>query len=114
AVSGEDGAFTVRHAPNRWDVLVAKSGALIGARARGSSSTTVKPPKAGPRTGQIRDVKTQAPIAGADVRLRAPMRFDTSETLGAFTDAKGNFTINGISPGAYQILATRPGYSIVP
>src|SRR5207249_6545595 len=65
-------------------------------------------------TGSLRDVKTQAPIAGADVRLRTPMRIDPGDTWASFTDAKGNFAITGIAPGAYQTLVTRPGYAVTP
>ncbi|HEY3054779.1 MAG TPA: carboxypeptidase-like regulatory domain-containing protein [Thermoanaerobaculia bacterium] len=114
AASAQDGTFTIQHAPSRWDSLQARSGTLIGSRARGSASTTVRLAKAASLTGSIRDVKTQAPIAGADVRLRAPMRFDPSETWTAFTDAKGNYAINGVAPGSYQIIVTRPGYTIAP
>jgi protocatechuate 3,4-dioxygenase beta subunit len=114
AVAAQDGTFTVNHAPSRWDSLQARSGALIGARARGSSSTTVRLAKAASLTGSIRDVRTQAPIAGADVRLRTPMRIDLSETWTAFTDAKGNYAINGVAPGSYQIVVTRPGYTVTP
>jgi protocatechuate 3,4-dioxygenase beta subunit len=116
ATSAQDGSFSVAHAPAKWQTVIAKSGTLIGSRARAGNPTNVVV-KLGPAaslTGSIRDVKTRAPIAGADVRLRQQMRFDASDTRGTFTDAKGNFSVTAIAPGSYQIFVTRPGYSIAP
>ncbi|HSP15712.1 MAG TPA: carboxypeptidase-like regulatory domain-containing protein [Thermoanaerobaculia bacterium] len=116
ATSGQDGTFSVAHAPAKWQLVVARSGNLIGTRARAASSSglVVKLGKSATLSGALRDMKTQAPIAGADVRLRAPMRIDASETWSALTDAKGNFTITGIVPGSYQVSASRPGYGFAP
>ena len=116
AKSAQDGTFTVAHASSKWQTIVAKSGALAGTRARTGSTSiaTIKLARAASLTGTVRDMKTQAPIAGADVRLRLPMRFDTSDSLGAVSDVKGNFAISGIVPGSYQMTATRPGYAIAP
>ena len=118
AKSADDGTFTVAHAPSKWQTVVAKTGSLAGTRARAASASTaaVKLGKAASLIGTVRDMKTQAPIAGADVRLRTPMRMmmDSSETWTAITDAKGNFALNGVVPGSYQIIATRPGFSFVP
>ena len=73
--------------------------------------------KAASVAGTVRDMKTHAPVAGADVRLRTPpmrMMMDSSETWTAITDAKGNFALNGVVPGSYQIVAMRPGYTVAP
>lgn len=114
ATSGQDGTFTIPHAPAKWQTIAARSGSLAGTRARIASSPVVviKLAKAASLTGSLRDSKTQTPIAGADIRLRALMRIDAGQSWSAFTDAKGNYAINGIIPGAYQVVATRPGYSI--
>ncbi|HEY8713075.1 MAG TPA: carboxypeptidase regulatory-like domain-containing protein, partial [Thermoanaerobaculia bacterium] len=113
ATSGQDGTFTIAHAPAKWALVVAKSGPLVGTRARAGAGSTVvvKLAKSASLTGSIRDMKTQVPLAGADVHLRVPMRIDAGQTWSTVTDAKGNFAINGIIPGSYQLAATRPGYA---
>ncbi|HEV8658989.1 MAG TPA: carboxypeptidase regulatory-like domain-containing protein [Thermoanaerobaculia bacterium] len=116
ATSAQDGTFTIAHAQAKWQAVVAQSGALIGSRARAGNPATVavKLARSASLTGSIRDLKSQAPLAGAEVRLRASNRIDLSETWTAFTDAKGNYAINGVAPGAYQIVVTRPGYMVAP
>lgn len=114
ATTDADGAFKVAHAPARWELLTATSGSLAGTRARTGAKNSIVVKLARPATlsGSLRDQKTQAPVAGAELWLRQPMRFDPSQTSGAITDAKGNFAITGIIPGSYQLTATRPGYSV--
>ncbi|HEX9163945.1 MAG TPA: carboxypeptidase regulatory-like domain-containing protein [Thermoanaerobaculia bacterium] len=112
ATTGQDGAFTIAHAPAKWQMIVVRSVALIGSRAHnGTAASTIRLARAASLTGSVREMKTQAPVAGAEVRVRTPMRFEASETAGAFTDAKGNFAISGILPGSYQLVVLRPGYS---
>ncbi len=113
ATSAENGTFSIAHAPAKWQMVFARSGTLIGARARAGNpaSVVVKLGKSATLTGTVRDMKTQAPIAGATLRLRTPMRFDPSESSRAFSDAKGNFAVTGVAPGSYQISLMRPGYA---
>ena len=115
AKSDENGTFSIAHAPAKWQMVYARSGSLIGSRARAGnpSSVVVKLGKAATLIGTVRDTKTLAPIAGADVRLRFQMRFEASEPAASFTDAKGTFTFT-VSPGAYQMFVTRPGYAFTP
>ncbi len=112
--SGQDGTFTVAHAPAKWGLLVARSGSLVGTRARAGASQRllVKLGKSATLSGSLRDLKTQAPVAGAEISLRVLPRFDPSVTSSAVTDAKGNFAMTGVIPGSYQLAATRPGYSV--
>ncbi|HEX7420361.1 MAG TPA: carboxypeptidase regulatory-like domain-containing protein, partial [Thermoanaerobaculia bacterium] len=114
--SGQDGTFTIAHAPAKWALVAAKSGALIGTRARtgAASALVVKLAKSASLSGSIRDMKTQSPVTGAYVSLGAPMRASAGQTWSAITDAKGNFAVTGIIPGSYQLSAGRPGYSIAP
>ena len=114
--SGQDGTFTVAHAPAKWELLAARSGSLLGTRARTGAPAilVVKLTKSASLSGSIRDMKTQAPVAGAYVSLGAAMRRQPGQSWSAVTDAKGNYAISGIVPGSYQIFVTRPGYSIQP
>src|SRR6185295_10271392 len=76
--------------------------------AKGSPSL-----KLGPSTtiyGSARDSRTQQPVAFAEVRLMvSQMRGGFAGS--AFTDAKGNFSIGGLSGGSYNVIGIRPGYS---
>ena len=114
ATSGEDGAFTVPHAPEKWQWIGAKTNALSGRRARGGDLTIRLQPTTSV-SGIVRDTKSNLPVAGAEVGLNRAGRFDFSappET--AISDAKGNFTLTDVAPGAYTFFVTRPGYAFEP
>lgn len=55
-------------------------------------------------TGTVSD-GAGAPIAGASVVLRGPVKYS------AMTDEGGKFSINGVTPGVYVLAVTKPGYS---
>lgn len=112
AASAQDGTFSIAHANSKWNLITARAGLLLGTRARGSSSGSivVRLAKAAALSGTILDSKTRTPVAGAEVSLRVPMRAE--EPMTAMTDAKGNYSLNGVVPGSYEIVAYRPGYAI--
>ncbi len=51
--------------------------------------------------GQVIEKKTKEPIIGARVRLL--LQDGTSAKMGAISDQKGNFLINNVPPGVYQV-----------
>ena len=109
ATSGDDGTFTVAHAPKDWRELEARAGTLAGLRAHSSSSTTIRLAKSPTVTGVVRDARSQTALAGADVRLAQGGPFAAAAaSRDGFTDAKGNFTITA-PPGSYELMMTRPG-----
>ena len=109
ATSGDDGTFTVAHAPKDWRELEARAGTLAGLRAHSSSSTTIRLAKAPTVTGVVRDAKSQSILAGADVRLLQGGPFAAAAaSRDGFTDAKGNFTITAPA-GTYELVMIRPG-----
>lgn len=113
ATSGENGVFTIAHAPKNWQWVSAKTSALSARRARGGDLTIRLQPSM-TFTGMVRDTKTAAPIVGAEVFVRPPARFDISGAMqSAFSDTKGNFTITDFVPGTYTLAATRPGYTFI-
>src|SRR5690349_10934990 len=69
----------------------------------------------GALSGRITEEGTGAPIAGAQVVLRAlgqplvgptpPTTFDTT------TDAAGRFAFNALAPGRYLLTLTKNGYA---
>ena len=54
-------------------------------------------------TGKISDKKSRSPLPGSNVIL-------VGTNLGAATDADGNFEINNVPGGEYEIMATFIGY----
>src|SRR5204862_7912267 len=90
--SGADGAFTVEHAPKNWQEVRAVSGTRVAARANGAA-LTLKLAKGGAITGSVRDIKSQLPLAGADVQIAMGVtRFGANMPFASTqTDAKGNY-----------------------
>lgn len=58
----------------------------------------------GKLTGEVTDVKTEAPLYGANVMVQGTL-------LGSSTDATGAFSIAGIPVGSYQIEVSMMGYA---
>lgn len=106
--SGENGAFTIAHAPAAWKVIEARSGSLRGTRAattKGDVAVRLGP--AGILMGVIRDAKTQQPITGAVVSVGVQQR---GEAAGAITDAKGVYSVV-VRPGTYDVVASHPAFA---
>jgi large repetitive protein len=116
AVTGEDGTFTVPHAPKKWESIEAHSGDRMAVHSReGKSSMTLKLATGASISGVVRDPRQQA-VAGATVSLpsNVPGRPGRGAVASTLTDAKGNYSIAGIRPGAYQIVASHPAFSVSP
>lgn len=109
AKTKEDGTFAAEHAPSKWDVLEARSGTMIGTRARGSE-LTIRLAKSASITGSARDIKTQGGVPGTEIALRTGRGEALRVVASAFADAKGNFTLGPIPAGNYEMSAVRPGY----
>jgi large repetitive protein len=110
--SGEDGSFTIAHAPNDWSWITAKSGTLAGRRAKTDKEPAIRLQPTATISGTIRDVKSSAPIAGAEVTLVQRARMGGGRGQSAITDSKGNFTIDDVPPGNHMLMAVRPRYDI--
>ena len=113
ATSGDDGAFTIERVPSKWQWLEVRSGHLRGRRARGSDLTVRLAPAVTLR-GSVRDMKTQAAVPGVEVLLLPDQRSEWRATDSALTDAKGNFTIADVAPGAYRLSASHPAFTFIP
>jgi protocatechuate 3,4-dioxygenase beta subunit len=113
--SGEDGSFTVAHAPAKWQLLEARLGDRVATRAReGKSSTTLKLVQGASVSGSVRDLK-QAPISGAVVALvtgggggRPGMRVAVAS---AITDPKGNYSLANVRAASYQLVIQHPSFT---
>lgn len=102
AKSGDDGSFTIAHAPAKWRELRAqtKSDIAIISRKTGSSYT-LHLRRGAIVSGVVRDAKTRTPIAGMLIAVSGD---------GAITDASGAFTLSPTLPGRYQLGSTHPLY----
>jgi protocatechuate 3,4-dioxygenase beta subunit len=117
ATTGSDGTFTIPHATLKSTTeLTARQGSRIATRTLGKDrgNVTLRLAPAASVTGRLLDTKTQLPIAGAavNVAVRRLDIFTNTNTAGAVTDAKGNYTIGGLAGGEYEITAQHPSYAI--
>src|SRR6266550_6950752 len=123
AMAGDEGTFTIAHAPANWQELQSRSGALAGTRARGSNGAlNIRLAKGAKVIGVVRDAKTHLALPNAEVRL-GPQMMGFGRRMRGFldgggpviesvlSDAKGNFTITA-APGQYNLTAIYPGSMI--
>jgi uncharacterized GH25 family protein len=107
--SGEDGTFTIAHAPPQWTMLTAQSEGMIGQVPFAKKDLyTVRLEKAATISGRITDTKSKVPVAGVIVRASLA-RMSRADALAAETDAKGAYSIV-VPPGSYLMFTFRPGY----
>jgi len=109
AESGDDGTFTITHAPDNWQSIAA---------VRGGDGGTAMRPKTGALeiriapgaifAGTVRDGGRGGAVAGARMTITGT----DDESMIAVTDAKGVFTVGPLQPRAYQIAGVHPTYSI--
>jgi protocatechuate 3,4-dioxygenase beta subunit len=113
ATTGDDGTFTIAHAPAKWDTLTARAAGLIGTRARTATGPlTIRLGRSASVTGSVRVAKTQAALAGAEVRLLRSAFMARGEVIAsAFTDAKGNYALPSLPAGAFNAYLFRPGFA---
>lgn len=79
-------------------------GPVSAATVTGAAATTVaQAASSGSVSGTLTD-SGGAPVSSATIRLTGPGSYSTT------TDAKGAFSIGGVTPGIYSVSAQRPGY----
>jgi protocatechuate 3,4-dioxygenase beta subunit len=109
AQSGEDGSFTIAHAPTRWQSISAVRGSEAGMVMRAKTGAPeVRIAPAATFAGTVRDTGRGGAIAGA----RMTISTSDEELMVAVTDAKGAFTFGPLLPRAYQIGGVHPAYAI--
>ena len=105
ARSGDDGTFTIAHAPARLHALVAVSGNDAGSAAvDGAKPTQIRLGTAASLSGTV-TAKGQAPVAGATVSISGEGMFDS-----AVTDAKGRYALAALPAETYSAQAMHPAY----
>lgn len=117
ATSGDDGTFTIAHAPAKWSTLTARKDSLLAVRSGDSAPKpplTLKLEKAAVVSGRITDAKTKVPVAGAYVTVgpvRRMMMFESLGATSALTDAKGSYSL-AVPAGAYSVNVSHPAFDM--
>jgi protocatechuate 3,4-dioxygenase beta subunit len=111
AESGNDGTFTISHAPERWQAISAIRGSEAGIAMRpktGALEIRIVPGTT--FAGTLRDTGRGGAVAGARMTITTPATDD--ETMTTVTDAKGAFTFGPLLPHLYQIAGVHPAFAI--
>ncbi|HEV2719721.1 MAG TPA: carboxypeptidase-like regulatory domain-containing protein, partial [Thermoanaerobaculia bacterium] len=112
ATTAADGTFTIAHAPPGAKRIVARAGNRIAARQLGKEANVVlRLSAAASIAGSVRDIKSGQAIAGALVVAAAPRFAGTDPGSSAITDARGNFRIDALAGGEYEVTAAHPAYA---
>lgn len=109
AESGENGAWTIAHAPQSWRAVFANAAQLAGVSMNRNTATTDV--KVGPALSAYGVVKAKGgPVAGAFVSLYNDL--DPSAPPSAVSDAKGRFSFDGLVAGRYSLFGNHPDFTI--
>jgi hypothetical protein len=107
--TGDDGTFTIAHAPERWESISAMHGNEAGIVTRpktGALEIRIAP--APTFVGTLRDTGRGGAVSGARMTISGA----DDESMIAVTDAKGAFTFGPLLPRPYQIGGIHPAYAI--
>ncbi|HET7710698.1 MAG TPA: carboxypeptidase regulatory-like domain-containing protein, partial [Thermoanaerobaculia bacterium] len=111
AQSGDDGAFTIAHAPKSWKSVQARLGDQFGTRAAAAGPLSIRLAKAPTVSGTVRDAKSRLPLQHTEVRVSSRNFGDPrAVTYSTFTDAKGTYSLS-VVPGTFDASAWRVEYA---
>ncbi|MBV9185547.1 MAG: carboxypeptidase regulatory-like domain-containing protein [Acidobacteria bacterium] len=111
AESGNDGTFTISHAPDRWQAISAIRGSEVGIAMRPKTGAVeIRLTPGATFASTVRDTNRGGAVAGARMTITTPTTDDESMTT--VTDAKGAFTIGPLLPHLYQIGGVHPAFAI--
>jgi hypothetical protein len=111
AESGDDGTFTIAHAPDNWQSISAIRGSEAGTAARPKAGVAeIRITPGATFAGTLRDTGRGGAVAGA----RMMMTTIDDDSMTAVTDAKGAFTFGPLLAGTYQIGGMHAAYAIEP
>ncbi|MDQ3280752.1 MAG: carboxypeptidase regulatory-like domain-containing protein [Acidobacteriota bacterium] len=112
--SGEDGTFTIAHAPSRWSSITARKESLFALTTFNKQSPlSLRLGKASVISGRVLDSKSKLPIAGVVVRAGGRQPFGTHSGFSAETDAKGAYSMT-VPIGSYTFFTSHPTYDAAP
>ncbi len=109
AESGDDGTFTVAHAPASWRSVMAVAGNDVGvAMPSKAAFVDVRLRRGAVLSGSVRDTVTEGPVGGAIVTL-----FDNvfRDQTTAIADAKGRFTFDPLPSANYNATGLHWAYA---
>jgi hypothetical protein len=112
--SGDDGAFTIAHAPSNWAVLRAESGNDVAVIPHATApQLEVRLAPGNPFTGMLRDPSGHG-VTGARVHLGPQGGAAAEELTWVVSDAKGNFAFDRMPARTYTIGANHPMFGFEP
>jgi len=110
AESGDDGTFTIAHAPDRWQSISAIHGSEVGIVMRPKTGTAeIRLTPGVTFAGTLRDTGRGGAVAGARMTITTTT---DDESMTTVTDAKGAFTFGPLLPRSYQIGGMHPAFAI--
>lgn len=106
ATTGEEGKFSIRHAPGRWSTAFVTDGTSSAVVWRKSTGLyVVRLHRAVSLSGKVVDKGKGTPVAGATVRFMGGPVIRT-----AISDANGAFAFKAVPPASYWLEAVHPAY----
>jgi large repetitive protein len=109
AQSGEDGSFTIAHAPSNWSSVWAFAGADAGLTARAAAGPIeIRLRRGAVVSGTTRDTVTGQPVPGVIVTLSSTA-YREQQSVPA--DAKGRFTFDPMPAASYNLSGQHWSYS---
>jgi protocatechuate 3,4-dioxygenase beta subunit len=109
AVSGQEGEFTIPHAPTRWTAITAREGMRTGRHTvGGAKAIIVRLEPSAVLSGRVRDATTNAPIAGAMVEVSQTSVPGMVWAAGV-TDASGTYSIL-VPHDSFRFSIKHPAY----
>lgn len=111
AKTGENGTFSIAHAPIRWTTLSARKDSLLAQAAFSKAPEhTLRLAPVATISGRVLDSKTKVPVPGAVVRVSMLRRASSIDpNLSAETDAKGAYSLV-VPPGTHSLMTIHPSY----
>ena len=111
AVSGQDGAFRIAHAPATWRNITARKGTLAGSHTAGGTKTiVVRLEPSAVLSGTVRDSKTNAPLGGVVIGVDSS-RVPGMDGPAAITDARGAYSM-AVPAGSFGVSTRHPSYAM--
>jgi hypothetical protein len=108
AESGDDGTFTIAHAPDNWRSISAVRGNEAGTVTRSkAASVEIRLGTGASFAGTLRDAKRGAAVASARMTLTG-----AGVSMIVLSDAKGGFTFAPLLPDDYQLSGLHSAYAI--
>ncbi len=107
--------------PPRMEVFISRGGAIAWEKVqlpegitvidRRASAAGIRPEQGAVITGNVYDMATAKPLAGATVAVQRKENGDYRTVVTAQADADGHFMLERVQPGEYRVRVSAKGYA---